>query len=180
MSSSGKSALRSHRTRMARRGFVRVEVNVRKEDANLIRDVAAALCDPSPRRRLPGSPSVSLSGVHSCSRARACAAGIATALELATAPARAATHLPLLVLVTDGWATAAPDGVDPVSAAQEMAAAVRRRQIGAVVVDAEDGPTRLGLARTLAETMGALYLTVPELSAGSLDAAVRRATIDWP
>jgi hypothetical protein len=43
MSSSGKSALRSHRTRMARRGFVRVEVNVRKEDANLIRDVAAAL-----------------------------------------------------------------------------------------------------------------------------------------
>jgi hypothetical protein len=49
MSSSGKSALRSHRTRMARRGFVRVEVNVRKEDANLIRDVAAALCDPERR-----------------------------------------------------------------------------------------------------------------------------------
>src|SRR6266566_6744025 len=41
MGSSGKSTLRSHRARMARRGFVRVEVNVRKEDANLIRDVAA-------------------------------------------------------------------------------------------------------------------------------------------
>jgi hypothetical protein len=49
MSSSRKSALRGHRARMARRGFVRVEVNVRKEDANLIRDVAAALCDPARR-----------------------------------------------------------------------------------------------------------------------------------
>jgi hypothetical protein len=31
--------------RMARRGFVRVEVSVRKEDANLVRHVAAALSD---------------------------------------------------------------------------------------------------------------------------------------
>ena len=46
MGSSGKSALRGHRARMARRGFVRVEVNVRKEDARLVRGVAAALSDP--------------------------------------------------------------------------------------------------------------------------------------
>ena len=32
---------------MARQGFVRVEVSVRKEDAGLVRRVAAALCDPS-------------------------------------------------------------------------------------------------------------------------------------
>jgi hypothetical protein len=32
---------------MARRGFVRVEVNVSKDDANLVRHVAAALSDPA-------------------------------------------------------------------------------------------------------------------------------------
>ena len=32
---------------MERRGFVRVEVNVRKEDASLVRRVAAALSDPA-------------------------------------------------------------------------------------------------------------------------------------
>ena len=32
---------------MQRRGFVRVEVNVRKEDAGLVRRVASALSDPS-------------------------------------------------------------------------------------------------------------------------------------
>jgi hypothetical protein len=32
---------------MARGGFVRVEVKVRKEDASLVRHVAAALCDPA-------------------------------------------------------------------------------------------------------------------------------------
>jgi magnesium chelatase subunit D len=105
------------------------------------------------------------------------AAGIAAALDVATAPARAATYRPLLVLVTDGRATAGADGSDPVAAAQQSAAAVRRRGVDAVVVDAEDGPARLGLARRLADTMGARYLTVPELSAGSLDAAVRGATL---
>jgi hypothetical protein len=39
------SSLAGHRARMARRGFVRVEVNVRKEDASLVRHVAAALSD---------------------------------------------------------------------------------------------------------------------------------------
>jgi hypothetical protein len=32
---------------MERRGFVRVEVSVRKEDASLVRSVASALSDPS-------------------------------------------------------------------------------------------------------------------------------------
>ncbi len=44
------------------------------------------------------------------------------ALQLATAPARASSHRPLLVLVTDGRATSAPAGGDP------MAAADRRRR----------------------------------------------------
>jgi len=42
-----KSSLVKHRARMQRRGFVRLEVNVGKEDAGLIRSVASALADPS-------------------------------------------------------------------------------------------------------------------------------------
>ncbi len=47
MSSRAKSSLVSHRSRLARRGFVRVEVNVSKDDAILVRQVAAALSDPA-------------------------------------------------------------------------------------------------------------------------------------
>jgi hypothetical protein len=46
VTSRAKSSLSNHRARMARQGFVRVEVNVRKEDAGLVRGVAAALSDP--------------------------------------------------------------------------------------------------------------------------------------
>jgi hypothetical protein len=42
-----KSSLAAHRARMEREGFVRVEVNVRREDASLVRRVASALSDPS-------------------------------------------------------------------------------------------------------------------------------------
>ena len=47
MAGRAKSPLASRRARMERRGFVRVEVNVRKEDAGLVRQVAAALSDPA-------------------------------------------------------------------------------------------------------------------------------------
>jgi hypothetical protein len=47
MSDQAKSSLAGHRMRMARRGFVRVEVNVSKDDASLVRHVAAALSDPA-------------------------------------------------------------------------------------------------------------------------------------
>lgn len=68
MAGRAKSPLASHRARMERRGFVRVEVNVRKEDVGLIRQVAAALSDPARqaearqllRRRLAQSSPVSL------------------------------------------------------------------------------------------------------------------------
>lgn len=92
------------------------------------------------------------------------AAGIHTALALAQHPA----DRPLLVLLSDGRATAGPDGQDPLVAAKEAAAEVRRRKVPAVVVDAEDGPTRLGLAAELAEAMGARYLTLTQLSAASV------------
>jgi hypothetical protein len=47
MGNPAKSSLVSHRARMAYRGFVRVEVNVSKDDAILVRHVAAALSDPA-------------------------------------------------------------------------------------------------------------------------------------
>jgi hypothetical protein len=41
-----RSPLTRHRARKARAGFVRMEVSVRREDAPLLRRVAAALSDP--------------------------------------------------------------------------------------------------------------------------------------
>ena len=68
MSSRAKSSLVTHRAPMARRGFVRVEVNVSKDDASLVRNVAAALTDPARqaaarrllRQRFAEAPKVSL------------------------------------------------------------------------------------------------------------------------
>jgi hypothetical protein len=47
MSKQARSSLANHRARKARQGFVRVEISVRKEDAGLVRQVAAALSDPA-------------------------------------------------------------------------------------------------------------------------------------
>ncbi len=101
------------------------------------------------------------------------AAGIDAALAVATSPAnRGSGQRPLLVLVSDGRATAAPDG-DPVAAARRAAATVRARRVDAVVVDAENGAGRLGLAVELADEMGARYLRLAELSADALEHALR-------
>lgn len=42
-----KSPVATHRARMARQGFVRLEINVRKEDASLVRRVASVLSNPA-------------------------------------------------------------------------------------------------------------------------------------
>jgi plasmid stability protein len=47
MTAKARSSVAIHRARKERQGFVRVEVNVRKEDASLVRRVASALSDPS-------------------------------------------------------------------------------------------------------------------------------------
>ncbi len=101
------------------------------------------------------------------------AAGIDAALELATSPSSSGSgHRPLLVLVTDGRATAPADG-DPIAAARRAALAVRIRGVDAIVVDAEDGTSRLGLAEEIALEMGARCLRLAELSAGALESALR-------
>ncbi len=46
MRSRVQSSVARHRAQKARQGFVRLEVNVRKEDTGLVREVAAALSDP--------------------------------------------------------------------------------------------------------------------------------------
>ena len=46
MANSSSSPVTQWRRRRQRQGFVRVEVQVRREDAALMRDVAAALLDP--------------------------------------------------------------------------------------------------------------------------------------
>jgi hypothetical protein len=68
MSDRTKPSLVNHRARLARRGFVRVEVNVSKHGASLVRQVAAALSDPARqvaarvllRQRFVEPPKVSL------------------------------------------------------------------------------------------------------------------------
>ena len=69
---------------------------------------------------------------------------------------------PLLVVVTDGRATG---GSDPVGRARS--AARRLAGISGVVVDAEEGPVRLGLAAQLASDLGAELVTVAGLGSAS-------------
>jgi hypothetical protein len=46
MAESQRKALSSYRRRMRRKGFLRLEVQVRKEDAALVRNLVSALADP--------------------------------------------------------------------------------------------------------------------------------------
>lgn len=78
---------------------------------------------------------------------------------------------PLLVVVTDGRATAGPDAV---ARSRRAAAVVAAAGIQSVVVDCESGPMRMGLAGVLAEHLGAEHLPVAEVSAEALTGAVRR------
>jgi magnesium chelatase subunit D len=103
------------------------------------------------------------------------AAGLSRALQVA-ASTTPGGHRPLLVLISDGRATAAAGGGDPLDAALDTAAAIRRQGVAAVVIDAETGATRLGLAGRLAEAMGAPLLPLPDLTAAALTDAIRKAT----
>jgi magnesium chelatase subunit D len=69
---------------------------------------------------------------------------------------------PLIVIVTDGRATG---GADPFGTAQR--AARRLAGVAGIVVDAEDGPVRLGLATQIAADLGAEVVTVSGLASAS-------------
>lgn len=94
-------------------------------------------------------------------------------IEQKVATGGGVTHPPLLVLLSDGRATSAPDGTDPVVAAHAAAQQIRAQHVASVVVDAETGDTRLGLARELVDTTDAQCMTLQELSAGTLKHSLR-------
>ena len=80
---------------------------------------------------------------------------------------------PLLVVVTDGRATA---GSDAVARSRQAARYVAGLGATTVVIDGESGPMRLGLAVGLAELLGAEHLPVAEVSADALAGTVRART----
>ncbi len=76
----------------------------------------------------------------------------------------------LLVVVTDGRATA---GADAIGRSRSVAAALAGTGVASVVVDCESGPMRMGLARVLADHLGAEHVPVAEVSAEALVSAAR-------
>jgi magnesium chelatase subunit D len=71
---------------------------------------------------------------------------------------------PIVVAVTDGRATGGRDGV---TQAKRAAAALARTGAAAIVVDAEEGPVRLGLAAEIAQHLGGELVTIPGLAASA-------------
>ncbi len=80
---------------------------------------------------------------------------------------------PLLVVVTDGRATAGPDAV---GRAQQAAAYLVNEDIGSIVVDCESGRMRMGLAANLAEHLHAEHVPLAHVNAQALADIVRGAT----
>jgi magnesium chelatase subunit D len=103
------------------------------------------------------------------------AAGIEAARALGLEERRRGAH-PVLVVVTDGRATFAPDGIDPVVAALAAATACRTAGFDALVVDCEASPRALGVARAVADEMGARYVAIGSaLGQGGADAELAAA-----
>ena len=91
------------------------------------------------------------------------AAGLEAAGELARREHwREPDRRPLLVVVTDGRATGGSDAL-----ARARHAARRLAGISSVVVDAEEGPVRLGLAGLIARELGAELATVAGLASAN-------------
>lgn len=89
-----------------------------------------------------------------------------TARVVARESVRDPNRRPLVVVVTDGRATAGPDAlVRSQTAAAALARELIRARGAAVVVDCESGAIRLGLAGALASTLGAEHLILDGLAA---------------
>lgn len=77
---------------------------------------------------------------------------------------------PLVVLITDGRATGSPDAVERAEAA---AARLGKSRVPLVVVDAESGLPRLGLAEAYAAAAGGVCIPLDGLVDGSLERTIR-------
>ncbi|GAA4575421.1 hypothetical protein GCM10023176_44670 [Micromonospora coerulea] len=94
------------------------------------------------------------------------AEGLLTAAELLRVePSRDPKRRPVLLVVTDGRATA---GERPPARAARAAAVLAATGTPCVVVDCESGPVRLGLARRLAAQLGAAHHPLSEVATDSL------------
>ena len=82
---------------------------------------------------------------------------------------------PLLVVVTDGRATAGRDARERAAAAADR---VARQGISSLVVDCEQGFIRLGLAAELASRLGAQYASMEDLAATGLASRVAGGTVE--
>ncbi|MFJ6936304.1 putative cobaltochelatase [Streptomyces sp. NPDC101132] len=82
---------------------------------------------------------------------------------------------PLLVVVTDGRATAGPDAVGLAARAARLLAG---EGTASVVVDCETGPVRLGLAGRLAADLGGTAVTLEGLRADALAGLVKDMRTD--
>ncbi|OBA74778.1 hypothetical protein A5641_26765 [Mycobacterium sp. 1554424.7] len=101
------------------------------------------------------------------------AEGLLAARELIVRErARDAARRPLVVVLTDARATAGPD---PLGRSRIAAARLRAEGAAAVVVDCETSYVRLGLARRLADQLGAPVVRLEQLRADHLTHAVRSA-----
>ncbi|WP_131823663.1 vWA domain-containing protein, partial [Mycobacterium talmoniae] len=101
------------------------------------------------------------------------AEGLLAARDLvAREKVRDAARRPLVVVLTDGRATAGPD---PLGRSRSAAARLVAEGAAAVVVDCETSYVRLGLAAQLAAALGAPTVRLEQLRADQLTSAVRRA-----
>jgi magnesium chelatase subunit D len=99
------------------------------------------------------------------------AEGLLAARELIVRErARDRARRPLVVVLTDGRATAGPD---PLGRSRIAAARLLAEGAAAVVVDCETSHARLGLARQLARQLGAPAVRLEQLRADHLTQAVR-------
>lgn len=101
------------------------------------------------------------------------AAGLLAAHDLVSS-SRTDDLVPLVVVLTDGRATAALHGRDPFDAALEAAARFRRDGVELLVIDVEDAPIRLQLAARLAGSVGARCVRLDDLAPRAVEDAVRR------
>jgi magnesium chelatase subunit D len=100
------------------------------------------------------------------------AEGLLAARELIVRErARDRARRPLVVVLTDGRATAGPD---PLGRSRIAAARLLAEGAAAVVVDCETSHVRLGLAHQLARQLGAPAVRLEQLHADHLTRAVRR------
>ena len=86
--------------------------------------------------------------------------------------------LPFLGLVSDGRANLAIGDGSPMEEAKAIASSIKEKHIPSVVIDTELDFIKLGLARSIAEALGARYLMLEDLRADSLAHAVRTITSD--